>query len=111
MYLGADYSATAESDAFKRLHNLTVAITQLKAQGNAPGVQSLIPYYRQALADYKAAGASDPEYLSSSEQFLLSLGNVTAIGGSLLDTTSKRVLLGLGLYAGILALQAYSKAR
>lgn len=96
--MGEGYSPAVESAAFKQLHTLSVALGQLKAQGNTYGVHSLLPYYRAALETYRASGDADPAYLSQSESLLLSAGTVASTVGSgtlkLLDTVSQRVLIG-----------------
>lgn len=103
MYLGASpFDAAAEAAAFRRLHTLTVAITQARASG--ADWRSLVPYYRQALADYRAAGASDPDYLTTAEQFLSSLGDVGSGTVRALDTISQRLLAAGVITAGILYL-------
>jgi hypothetical protein len=82
MFAGdSTYSVAAESAAFKKLHNLNVAITQLKAQGNEYGVRQLLPYYRQALEEYRRSGYADPDYLTAGEEFILSLGRVAESAG------------------------------
>lgn len=111
-----EWSPTAEGTAFRRLHTLNVAINQARESG--ADWQSLVPYYRQALAEYRRSGSTDPDYLSRAESFLLSLGTVvektgkavgSAVGSAgraglaVLDTGSQRILLAgalvvLGLY-------------
>ncbi len=103
--LGAStYSDVAESAAFKKLHTLNIAINQLKAQENWAGIQSVAPYYKAALDEYRRIGNADPEYLNAAEQTLLSLGNVGAGAVSALDTISKRLLVGGVIAATILFL-------
>lgn len=108
MYIGdSTFSPEAEEAAFRKLHNLSVAISQLRAQGNTYGVQQLLPYFRDAIAAYRAAGATDPVYLNEMEAMLLSLGNtVEAVGGaaaSAITSGTRTVLLAgamvlVGLY-------------
>jgi hypothetical protein len=106
MFAGdSTYSVAAESAAFKKLHNLNVAITQLKAQGNEYGVQQLLPYYRQALEEYRRSGATDPDYLTRAEEFIVSLGSVGSGTVRALDAISKRLILGGIVIAAIMFLR------
>lgn len=72
--LSGTFDPAAESAAFARVHNLAVALAELKAQGNTYGVQQLLPYFRQAIDEYKASGQTDPAYLTSFEKAYLSFG-------------------------------------
>lgn len=107
MYMGdSTFSPEAETAAFRKLHNLSVAISQLRAQGNAYGVQQLLPYFRAAIAEYRQAGAADPAYLNEMESLLLSLGTtVEAVGGaavSAIKYSTRTVLLaGAMVLAGL----------
>ncbi len=74
------YDPAVEAAAFRRLHTLSQALAQLKEQGNTYGVAQLLPYYRQALDAYRAAGASDPDTLTAGERFYLELGNLVQQG-------------------------------
>jgi hypothetical protein len=74
VYLGQAYSPEAESAAFQKVHNLAVAIGELKQQGNQYGVNQLLPYFRQAIDAYKAVGNADPANLTTFERLYLQAG-------------------------------------
>lgn len=89
------YSPEAESAAFKKLHNLTVAIGQLKQQGVS--YASLMPYYQAALTQYRAMGNADPANLTSFEKFYLDAGEGLKKVGNFADIIGNKLLLGGGL--------------
>jgi len=94
--LGDGYSVEAESEAFKKLHNLNVAINMLKQQGNTAGVQQLLPYYRNAIDDYRDAGANDPAYLSNMEKSYLAVADFASSAGTVVGAAvNKLMLVGL----------------
>lgn len=100
------YDAAAESAAFKRLHNVAAGIAAFRAQGNAPAVESLLPYYRSALDAYHDAGASDPAYLSQGERDYLAtvqwLGTAAAAAGKVVEGVGSWALVaGALVVAGL----------
>ena len=103
MYGLGDATADAESAAFKKLHTLNVAINQLKAQGL--DYSMLLPFYKAALDAYKAAGASDPAYLTSAEQFYLDSVNGLQQVGQFANVVSDKLLIGGAIILGIMLLR------
>lgn len=103
-FLEADptYSATAESAAFKTLHNLAAAIGQMKATGQ--DYASLLPYYKRALDAYRAQGDADPANLTTFENFYLDAAQGLNVVGAFADAVGGRLLIGGIVALGILYL-------
>lgn len=82
------FDAAAEAAAFRKLHNIQAAIASLKAQNLPAAVAEMLPFLRQALDEYRAAGASDPDYLSRSEALYLEAADfVQRAGGGVRDVS------------------------
>jgi hypothetical protein len=107
------YSPEAESAAFRRVHTLAQAIAQLRAQGNAYGVEQLLPYFRQAIEAYRAVGAADPDMLTKWDQVLLNANEFVRSGakavGQVVTGTLDRMVVLAALALGLFVL--FSRAR
>lgn len=99
--LGAvEFSAEAEAAAFRKLHNLNVAINQLRAQGLDYG--SLLPYYRAALDEYRAMGRADPANLTAAEAFYLdAVDGLAQVGKFAGKVTNTALLAGALVVVGL----------
>lgn len=101
-FAAVTYSSAEESAAFKQLHNLNVAINQLKAQGLS--YDSLLPYYKAALDKYRAIGNADPAYLTDAERFYLDAAQGLKQVGSFANVVGNKLLLGGAIILGIMFL-------
>lgn len=99
------YSVSAESAAFKKLHNIGAGIAQLREQGL--DYSMLLPMYKAALDDYRKQGDADPDNLSSFEQFYLEAGEGVKTVAGITGTITTKLLIGAGLVAAIMVLRKF----